>query len=96
MIITNSYSNLTKQEKKNLRQVNIFRKYEKLMEKAKAAKADYLECKGKNTLNLDSKNRIALARLIETFKADALEYWNKAEALKEEYTFLKEMIRLKK
>lgn len=96
MILTNPYSNLTRQEKENSRRMNILWKYEKLMEKARSAKEDYLECKGKNPLNLDDKNRIALAKLIVIFKADALEYWNKAEALREEYTFLNEMIRLKK
>ena len=86
----------TKQEKENSRKVNIFWKYEKLMKDAKKAKADYLECKGKNPLNLDDKNTIALAELIVIFKEDALEYWNKAEALRNEYTFLNEMIKRKK
>ena len=96
MILTNPYSNLTRQEKENSRRMNILWKYEKLMKQAKTAKAEYLECKGKKTSHLDAKNTIALAELIVTFKADALEYWNKAEALRKEYPFLNEMIRLKK
>jgi len=85
----------TKQEKENSRKVNIFWKYEKLMKDAKKAKSDYLECKQKNPLNLDYKNKIALAELIVIFKKNALEYWNKAEALRNEYTFLNEMIKRK-
>ena len=94
--MTIQYPNYTKQEKENVRKMNIFFHYEKLMKDARSAKEDYLECKGKNPLNLDDKNRIALAELIVIFKADALEYWNKAEALRNEYSFLNEMIRLKK
>jgi len=86
----------TKQEQENVRKMTIFFKYEKLMKDAKKAKSEYLECKGKNPLNLDDKNKVALAELIVIFKADALEYWNKAESLRNEYPFLNEMIRLKK
>ena len=94
--MTIQYPNYTKQEQENVREMNIFSNYEKLMKDARSAKEDYLECKGKNPLNLDDKNRIALAELIVIFKADALEYWNKAEALRNEYPFLNEMITLKK
>ena len=94
--MTIQYPNYTKQEQENVREMNIFSNYEKLMKDARSAKEDYLECKGKNPLNLDDKNRIALAELIVIFKADALEYWNKAEALRNEYPFLDEMITLKK
>jgi len=96
MTITNPYSNLTKQDSENIRRMSIFRKYQKLMKEARSAKEDYLNCKGKNTLNLDEESKGALARLIITFKADALEYWNKAEALRKEYSFLNEMIKVKK
>jgi hypothetical protein len=34
--------------------------------------------------------------LIVIFHQDALKYWNKAEALRNEYPFLNEMIKLKK
>jgi len=88
--------NYTKQDKENSRRMSIFRKYEKLMKAARSAKEDYLDCKGKNTFNLDEENRGALSRLIVIFKADALENWNNAEALRKEYPFLNEMIRLKK
>ena len=94
--MTIQYPKYTKQEKENVRKMNIFFHYEKLMKKARSAKEDYLECKGKNPLNLNDKNRIALAELIVIFKEDALEYWDKAEALINEYPFLNEMIRLKK
>jgi len=96
MTITNPYSNLTKQDSENLRRMSIFRKYQKLMKDARSAKVDYLNCKGKSTLNLDEENKQALARLIVTFKADALENWNNAQALIKEYPFLSEMIGLKK
>mgnify|MGYP003648090015 FL=1 len=85
--MTIQYPNYTKQEQENVREMNIFSNYEKLMKDARSAKEDYLECKGKNPLNLDDKNRIALAELIVIFKADALEYWNKAESLRNEYPF---------
>mgnify|MGYP003652798630 CR=1 FL=1 len=87
---------MTKQEKENSRQVTIFFKYEKLMKEAKKSKADYLYCKAKDPLNLDDKNRIALSNLIIIFKEDAIAYWNKAEALRNEYPFLDEMIASKK
>ncbi len=86
----------TKQEKENSRKMNIFFYYEKLVKKAKSNKEDYLLCKGKNPLKLDDKNRIALANLLVIFRADALEYWNKAEALRDKYSFLNEMIKSKK
>ena len=60
------------------------------------SKEDYLLCKAKNTENLDNKNRIALTKLIVIFKEDALKFWNKAEALRNEYPFLNEMIETKK
>jgi len=94
--MTIQYPKLTKQEKENSIKVNIFWKYEKLIKDARSAKKNYLECKEKNTLNLDDKNRIALAELIVTFKVEALEYWNKAESLRNEYPFLNEKIKLKK
>jgi hypothetical protein len=90
------YPQYTKQEKENSRKVNIFWKYEKLINDAKKAKANYLKCKSKSPLNLDDENRIALAELIVIFKKDALEYWNKAEELIIKNPFLNEMIRLKK
>ena len=90
------YPKYTKQEKENVRKMNIFFHYEKLMKKARSDKEDYLECKERNPLNLNDKNRIALAELIVIFKEDALEYWNKAEALRNEYPFLNEMIKRKK
>ena len=86
----------TKQEKENSRRMNIFWKYEKLMKDAKKSKVEYLECKGRSSSHLDEKNRIALAELIVIFKADALEYWNKAQALRNEYPFLNRMIETKK
>ena len=89
---TTTLPKYTAQEKENSRRVTIFWKYEKLMKQANDAKVDYLQCKGKNPLNLDDKNRIALAELIVIFKEDALMYWNKAEALRNEYSFLNEMI----
>ena len=90
------YPKYTKQEKENVRKMNIFFHYEKLMKKARSDKEDYLECKERNPLNLNDKNRIALAELIVIFKEDALGYWNKAEALRNEYPFLNEMIKRKK
>ena len=93
---TTALGKRTKQEKENSRRVNIFWKYEELMKDALKCKAEYLECKGKSDLHLDEKNRIALAELIVIFKADALEYWNKAQALRNEYPFLNRMIETKK
>lgn len=93
---TTSLGKRTKQEKENARRVNIFWKYEELILAAKNAKSDYLDCKGRSSLHLDEKNRIALAELIVIFKADALEYWNKAQALRNEYPFLNKMIETKK
>jgi len=93
---TTSLGKRTNQEKENSRRMNIFWKYEKLIFNAKKCKSDYLDCKGKSSLHLDEKNRIALAELIVIFKADALEYWNKAQALRNEYTFLNKMIETKK
>ena len=91
-----THTKYTRKEKENSKRMNIFFKYEYFMKEAKKAKADYLECKGKNPIKLDDKNRIALAELIVIFKQDALNYWNKSEELKKQYSFLNEMIRLKK
>jgi len=90
-----THTKYTKKEKENSKRMNIFFKYDYFMKEAIKAKDDYLECKGKNPENLNDKNRIALAELIVIFKEDALEYWNKAEELKKQYSFLNEMIRLK-
>ena len=86
----------TKQEKENSRRMTQFFKYKELMKQARSSKEDYLLCKAKNTENLDNKNRIALTKLIVIFKEDALKFWNKAEALRNEYPFLNEMIETKK
>ena len=86
----------TKQEKENAKKMHQYFRYEKLMKQARSNKEDYLECLAKNPEKLNYKNRIALADLIVIFKEDALEYWNKAEALKNEYPFLNEMIKSKK
>lgn len=93
---TTTLPKTTKQEKENRRQVIIFKRYEQLMKDAIQCKAEYLECKGRDSLNLDDKNRIALAELVVIFKADAIEYWNKAQALRSEYSFLNEMIENKR
>ena len=86
----------TKQEKENVQKMQIFFKYQDIMQDAKKAKADYLDCKNKNTVSFDDKNRIALTTLTAVFKEDALHYWDKAERLRNKYFFLNEMIRLKK
>jgi hypothetical protein len=96
MKITNPYSNLTKKDSETMERMSIFRKHERLMKDARSDKENYLNCKSKNTLNLDEKNRVALSQLISTFKENALENWNKAQDLRREYTFLNEMIKLKK
>tara|TARA_R110000764_G_scaffold227080_1_gene317033 strand:+ start:786 stop:1079 length:294 start_codon:yes stop_codon:yes gene_type:complete len=85
----------TKQEKENSRKMHQYFRYEKLMKQARSSKEDYLECLEKDPKKLDEKNRIALKNLIVIFKADALEFWNKAEALKNEYPFIDEMIKNK-
>ena len=86
----------TKQEKENAKKMHQYFRYEKLMKKARSNKEDYLDCLAKDPKNLDDKNRIALGKLIVIFKADALEYWNKAEVVRNEYPFLNEMIKSKK
>ena len=86
----------TKQERENRRQVVIFWRYEELIKDALKCKAEYLECKGRNSSHLDDKNRIALAELVVMFKSDALEYWNEAQALRNKYPFLNEMIESKR
>ena len=86
----------TKQEKENAKRMHQYFRYEKLMKQARSNKEDYLDCLAKNPEKLNYKNRIALADLIVIFHQDALKYWNKAEALKNEYPFLNEMIKSKK
>lgn len=86
----------TKQEKENARRMHQYFRYEKLMKQARSAKEDYLDCLAKDPKNLDEKNRIALGKLIVIFKENALEYWNKAEVVRNEYPFLNEMIKSKK
>ena len=95
MIHLHKSAKLSKQDLRNMKKYELLKKYESLMKDAKNSKDDYLFCKGKNPLNLDEKNKIALAKLIVTFKADALKYWNKAQDLKSEYPFISDMIKLK-
>tara|TARA_R110002167_G_scaffold346192_1_gene556713 strand:- start:261 stop:560 length:300 start_codon:yes stop_codon:yes gene_type:complete len=93
---TTTHPIFTKKEKENSKKMRLFLKYEYLMKEAKKSKDDYLLCKSKNPLNLDEKNKIALAELIVIFRADALDWWNKSEDLITEYPFINEMIKLKK
>ncbi len=81
---TNSLSipKLTKQEKQNVIDMSIIRKYKKLMTEAKRCKESYIELKSKDTSNLTDDNKKSLEYLIQSEYDDALSYYNKAEELK--------------
>jgi hypothetical protein len=84
----NSFTNsldllkLTKQEKQNVKDVAIIRRYKKLMNNAQKCKESYIELKSKDASNLTKDNRDSLKSLIKSEYNDALNYYNAAKELK--------------
>lgn len=74
---------LTKQEKQNSMDMVIIRKYKALMVKAKEAKAIYIELRAKDTSSLTEANKESLKNLTVSEYNDAIEYYNKAQELKD-------------
>jgi hypothetical protein len=73
---------LTKQEKQNVKDMSIIRRYKKLMSKAQKCKESYIELKSKDESNLTKDNRESLKSLIKSEYNDALNYYNIAKELK--------------
>ena len=95
MIHLHKSAKLSKQDLRNMKKYELFKKYESLILDAKSSKIEYLELNKKSPLNLDEKNKIALAELIVMIKEDALKYWKEAESLRSQHPFINEMIKLK-
>ena len=76
---------LTKQEKQNVIDMSIIRKYKKLMTGAESCKKSYIELKSKDISNLTDDNKDSLKSLIKSEYNDALNYYNSAQELKANY-----------
>ena len=75
-ILRTPYSQLTKQESENIQAMNIYNRYKATLKSAYASKDDYLAVK---------KVATASAETVSFFKTNAIEYWEKSQALLKEY-----------
>tara|TARA_R110000851_G_C12669710_1_gene522457 strand:- start:100 stop:390 length:291 start_codon:yes stop_codon:yes gene_type:complete len=92
MVHLHKSAKLTKYELENIKKMTPFIEWKKLMKKAKNYKSSYLGLKSKNTKTLSEANKKALIELMKSERESAIDYYNKAEKVKNDYPHIIKMI----